>query len=136
MQEHLSKLQWYIQSHQIHKWQNWEKISMFWMSAWWSMLRAILKKKKKIFSFIYRIPSHLFKFLAFKLCSGLWDSITFLFYMYLFYACGWQREEESWPKLRYFTVHLEAGFEDLGRNLGSTEINGKTSMGQNFIPGN
>lgn len=34
------------------------------------------------------------------------------------------------------TVHLEAGFADLGRNSGPTEINGKTSMGQNFTPGN
>lgn len=91
---------------------------------------------KIFFSRIYWISSHFFKCLVLKLCSGLWDSIRFLFYVHLFYACCWQKEEEGWPKLRYFTVHLETGFEDLGRNSGPTEINSKTSVGQNFTPGN
>lgn len=53
-----------------------------------------------------------------------------------FHACCWQRAEESWPRRRYFTVHLEAGFADLGQNSGPTEINGKTSVRQDFTPGN
>lgn len=39
-------------------------------------------------------------------------------------------------KTQVFYLHLEAGFEDLGQNSGPTEINGKTSVGQNFTPGN
>lgn len=73
-------------------------------------------------------------FLIFFFRLGL--SQRFLSCMYLFYAYCWQWEAKSWPKFRYFTVHMEAHFADLGWNSGPAEINGKTSVGQNFTPEN
>lgn len=57
-------------------------------------------------------------------------SVKFLFCVYLFYAYCWQREEESWPKLRYFTYIWKLVLKTWGKILAQLKLMAKLQWGR------